>query len=93
MIYSVNFNLGNEKTDYKGLYRTLRNQFDQSMRVLEAMWVIETEMSADDVYELLGNFFDNDNIVIFELNGDYEGWLDTKKWDWVNELFAAYQEA
>ena len=93
MIYSVNFDLDNEKTDYKGLYRTLRNNYDQSMRVLDAMWIIETEQSADDIYTALSNFFDNDNLVVFQLQGDYEGWLETKKWNWVDELFAAYREA
>ncbi|MCX7570316.1 hypothetical protein OS242_10105 [Tumebacillus sp. DT12] len=87
MIYSLNFNLTSEKTDYKGLYRALRNHFDASMRLLDAMWIIQTDKSADDIYKELGNYFDNGDFVIFQLQGDYEGWLDKKKWDFINDLF------
>jgi hypothetical protein len=87
MIYSVNYNLTSEKTDYKGLYRTLRHSYTSSMRLLDAMWILETDKSAEDLYKDLSNFFDDGDFVIFQLQGDYEGWLDKKKWEFVNDLF------
>lgn len=49
-------------------------------------WMIESTLSAKEIYEKLSVGFENDNMFIIELNKtNYWGRMNSKVWDYIKE--------
>lgn len=49
-------------------------------------WIVETTLSANEIYSKLSVGFENDTIFIIELNKtNYWGRMNTKVWDYLKE--------
>lgn len=49
-------------------------------------WMIESTLSAKEIYEKLSIGFENDNMFIIELNkANYWGRMNSKVWDYIKD--------
>lgn len=49
-------------------------------------WIIESKLSSKEIYTLLSNGYENDNIFIIELSKtNYWGRMNTKVWEYFKE--------
>src|SRR5260370_12564296 len=55
-------------------------------------WLIQTNQTADDIYNQLASFINNDErLLILEVKPGamYQGWLPQEAWDWIRQRLGA----
>lgn len=85
-IYAISYDLRTPGRNYSGLYDALKSCGNSYQHPLESTWFVATDKSAADVYNLLFEHIDpNDLLSIFEVNkSNYYGWMPKTFWDWYN---------
>ena len=55
---------------------------------MERTWIVVTTHSADQFAKLLfPHMFNTDNLLVVKLQKEYQGWLPTKSWEWLNDKY------
>lgn len=85
MIYAVNYDLKKPGRDYSGLYSAIKSS-GSWWHYLDSTWLVDTQLSADGIWELLSPHVDrNDSVLVIGVTKDYSGWLPRDAWDWIKE--------
>jgi hypothetical protein len=69
----------------------IRSLGPRSMRIMERTWMVGTNLTPDDIQQVLQPFLDrsNDRLLVNQLTY-YQGWLPQEAWDWVNQVSQEY---
>ena len=53
---------------------------------IDAVWLLSTNESANEIYERLKPYLDDDiNLFVTEIGNDHQGWLPDKAWKWIRK--------
>lgn len=81
----VSYDLHKPVKDYEKLHTAIKN-LGSWWHYLESVWLIETNSSAAEVGKHLIQFIDKDDrLMAIRISKDYDGWLPTEAWSWLNE--------
>jgi len=59
---------------------------------LTSTWLLDTEKTADEVGRALSAHMTQvDRLLVVELKGNYQGWLEPKAWEWINNKWQMYR--
>ncbi|WHX46293.1 hypothetical protein MKY83_07035 [Bacillus sp. FSL M8-0266] len=85
-VYLVTYDLNKSGQNYEDLYKTLKQQFIAYNHIMESCWLVETNNTAQGVYELLKDALDsNDRILVTLITDDRQGLLDKDAWQWIRD--------
>jgi hypothetical protein len=63
--------------------------YEGSTRILKSTWLVQTEDTAEEVYEELEKFLEKgSHLLVIEVKGHYRGELDTKACKWMSTTFS-----
>lgn len=91
-IYLVTWDLNNEKANYNTARAQFIARLDDYESIkdpgLDSVRFVSTNWSADEVsIDLRKKLDDNDKIIVVKLtNGNHQGWLSKKVWEWIDAL-------
>lgn len=84
MVKLISYDLNQPGQNYQSLTREIKKLGD-CVKPLESLWLVDTPLSADQIYQKLNSFVDNsDRILIIAVSSDYQGYLSREIWDWMN---------
>jgi hypothetical protein len=83
-VLSVSYDLRTrERPDYSGLERELKRSH-RWWHYLKSTWLIQTEESADELWERIApHIHRDDRVLIIEVRDNSQGWLPREAWAWV----------
>jgi hypothetical protein len=85
MIYAVNYDLKRPGQNYSALYDAIKS-CGAWWHHLGSTWLLDTRLNAEGIWKRLAPHVDsNDLMLIIGVTRDYQGWLPTEAWGWVNE--------
>jgi len=90
-VYLVTWDLNKEKSGYANARANFLARLDdydnEKDSGLDSVRFVSTDWSADEISEDLRKKLDkNDRLIITKLiNGNHQGWLSEKVWDWISE--------
>ena len=86
MILLISYDLHKPKQEYAELYEKIKNIGSTWWHYLDSVWLVDTNLSPQDVWESLTPAIDKDDYVfVTRVSADpgYSGWLPQKAWDWL----------
>jgi len=85
-IQMISYDLYKPGQNYKDLTAKVTKTFPNHCKVLRSLWLVVTDLSATEIFELLEPILDsNDKMLINELTEDRSGSLEENHTDWVEE--------
>jgi hypothetical protein len=89
MIVLITYDLKKPGKDYTHLYSALKSLYPNWWHYLESVWLLETNMSPEQVFSYLKPHIDsNDLIFVTAIKNDYSGWLPEEAWSWLRSRFS-----
>ncbi len=84
MIYAINYDLKRPGRDYSGLYAAIK-ECGVWWHHLGSTWLVDTSLTAEGIWSRLSSHVDDsDRVLIINVGKDYQGWLSTDAWEWLN---------
>lgn len=86
MVYIISYKLQRPGQDYSDLYNAIKNISGTYWHHTTSAWLVETNLSAQQIFETLFPFIvdDNDELIIFRLQGEWWGRLtDQSNLSWL----------
>lgn len=86
-VYMIVYNTGDLETNYMGLHSAIKSH-GNSIRILKSAWLVETDKSADELYDNVIGFLEKGtHLLVIEVTSEYQGELDKKACDWLKDKF------
>ena len=83
--YLVAYDFTGSPDKYSDLFGELRKSTGW-WHWIDSVWLLRTKESADELYARLGPHLDEDiNLFITDIGNDYQGWLPSKAWKWIEK--------
>ena len=84
MIYIINYRLHRPTQNYDDLYKAIRALSGTYWHNTTSSWVVQSRLSAKQIFgQLKPHIDDNDELVVFRLQGDYYGQLNPDDIKWL----------
>ena len=84
MICSINYDLKKPGRNYEELYTAIKS-CGVWWHYLGSTWLLDTSLTAKQVWDRLSPHIDtNDRVLVIGVTQDYEGWLTSEAWEWLN---------
>ena len=72
--------------DYTPFFDALKNSSQYWWHYFAHTWIVATPSSASEYAQLLYPHMETtDRLLVVKLQKDYQGWLPTEAWDWLNQ--------
>lgn len=85
MILLITYDLKKPGQSYRDLHEAIKGSGTSWWHYLESTWLIDTGLSAEQVFGRLKPHVDrNDHVFITRIVRPYQGWLPAKAWEWIN---------
>ena len=85
-VYLVSYDLNAPDKDYQRLIDAI-GRYGNVCRVLKSQWAIQSNNSAEQIFNDLVRFIDGDDeLFVCELNQNYAGRLSQEKIDWFQSF-------
>ena len=86
-IYSISYDLRKPGRDYSELYEAIKKLDPRFQHPLESNWFVRSAMSADQIYNQIRPFIDDNDLllVIAVDDSNKQGWMVRTFWNWINE--------
>lgn len=85
MIYAINYDLKKPGRDYSGLHDAIKN-CGAWWHYLGSTWLVDTNLDAKGIWKRLEKHIDNnDSALVVGITRDYQGWLPSEAWEWIDE--------
>jgi hypothetical protein len=56
------------------------------MSYFKGFWLVETDKTAEEIYDILSNEIPETRILVLEINiRDYWGWMPKDAWEWIKK--------
>lgn len=83
-ILIISYDLKSDSSKYEKLYESIK-QAEGWWHYLDSFWIIETKKSVTDWTDILKSKIEpDDNFIVIEVvEGNTNGWLPQKAWDWI----------
>jgi hypothetical protein len=83
-VYCVSYDLNKSGQNYNALYDEIKRS-PGWIHALDSLWFISTNENATEVSARIKRVVDqNDNYIVIQLIGNYNGWLPQNVWDWLH---------
>lgn len=84
MVYAITYDLNAAGQDYDSLYAQI-NSLGETIRPLQNLWLLSTNMSADDIRDSIRRVIDNNDLVFVArlARGSYSAWMSTTAHNWL----------
>ena len=77
--------LNDQAKNYAPFFEALKNNANYWWHYLDTTWIVSTHYSANDYAKLLYPYMnDTDRLLVVKIAKEYQGWLPTEAWDWLN---------
>ena len=90
--YLITYDLNREGQDYENVITAIKNASDGTWcSYWKSSFLIRSDLqTADDVSKKITPYLDsNDTLIVMEVTKNYQGWLNKKSWDYINNhIFA-----
>ncbi|MGY3034284.1 hypothetical protein ACVIIV_003454 [Bradyrhizobium sp. USDA 4354] len=89
-VYLVTWDLNKHKPNYAQARQNLIDHMSRYPHIkdegLDSVWFIQSASTADTLDSEIRRYMDNnDRLMVTKLvNGQHQGWLSQKVWDWIN---------
>ena len=88
--YIIAYWFRNKARNYFPFYDALKENFPENRHVLEDMWVVKTDKSANEIYNALKSYltfkdYDCDTIFVGELGDDWAGMIAKTHWKFIKD--------
>lgn len=84
MVFNITYDLHQPGRDYRDLIAEIKKR--DWCKVFESTWFVDTRETADQLCDRLRTKMDqNDNLLVMAAARPYQGWLDQRIWDWLNQ--------
>ena len=84
-IYLVAYDFRGSPDNYSDLFDELQES-RRWWHWIDSVWLLRTEESAEEIYERLEPYLDNDiSLFITDIGNDHQGWLPGKAWKWIRK--------
>lgn len=81
--FCISYDLKGDDGDYTGLYEVLKSSMHW-WHYLQSTWMVVVNVNADVLWNRLEpHVKKGDRILIIGVNGESQGLLPTKAWDWI----------
>lgn len=81
----VTHTLKNHHKDYSSFFNALKTSCAEWWHYFDTAWIVITPQTADQFAKLLYLHMENpDRLLVVKLQKDYQDWLETDAWDWLN---------
>lgn len=88
MICAINYDLKKPGQNYEALYEAIKS-CGAWWHYLESTWLVDTNLTAQGIWDRLAPTVDrNDYFLVVGISHNYQGWLPTDAWKWINERSA-----
>lgn len=88
MIYLITYDRNKLFANYDNLENAIKSSGSSWWHHMQNTWLLNSTLSANDIYNRLAPHLNvEDRIIIFQVTGNYQGWLDKEAWDWINNQF------
>lgn len=85
MMLLISYDLNTPGQDYSSLYEEIKKA-GTWWHYLDSTWIISTDLSPNEWQRRLCQHMDvNDNLLIIEICDNYQGWLPTRAWKWLEK--------
>jgi len=72
--------------DYGPLYEAIKANSLTWWHYLDDVWIVSTSITPDEYAKKLYPFITtNDRLLVAKLSSEYQGWLPTDAWEWLNK--------
>jgi len=83
-VYMISYDLNSPGQNYRDLKEKLES-LGKWMHYLESTYVLETNLTASEIYDSLKNTLDDsDRILIMKTTGNWHALLPEKAYDWLD---------
>ncbi|MCP3810080.1 hypothetical protein NLX78_22935 [Paenibacillus sp. Lou8.1] len=84
-VFVVSYDLNKAGKDYAGLYSAIKS-CGPWMHKLDSTWLISTQKSAEEVYNILAPHIDSDDkVLVIKADKNWHAKLDTESYDWLRK--------
>ena len=84
-IYLVAYAFPGPSEKYADLFHELKES-RRWWHYIDAVWLLNTDESADEIFERLEPYLDDDiSLFITEIGNDHQGWLTDRAWKWIRK--------
>ncbi len=85
MVVIVTYDLNKQGKNYADLSSTLEGLCTDFIRPLKSFWLLDTEVSVNDISSAALSVMDaDDRLFVTRLVSDNAGWLTQTEWNWIN---------
>ena len=83
--YLVAYDFPGSSEKYSELFNELKDS-PRWWHYIDAVWLLITDESADEIFERLEPYLDDDiSLFITEIGNDHQGWLPDRAWKWIRK--------
>lgn len=88
MNYLVSYDLNKSGKNYDGVYEAIKSASNGVWcHALESVWIIQSSLSAKDIYGKVAPFIDlDDRLLVVGLTGEWWGCLDSNISDYLKKM-------
>ena len=80
----ITYDLNTPGKDYADLYKSIGSISLSLIHPLESVWIVESNLSLNQIYSSLKGIDSNDRVLIIKMNsGEYYGYLSKTDVDWL----------
>ena len=84
-VYLVAYDFPGSSDKYSALFDELKRS-PGWWHYIDSVWLLSTDESADEIYDRLERFLDNEiSLFITETGNDHQGWLPDRAWKWIRK--------
>ncbi|MDP3955907.1 MAG: hypothetical protein Q8Q18_01535 [bacterium] len=89
--YIISYRLHQVGKNYEQLYTAIRSLTGTYWHNTTSSWIVNSSLSAKKIFEHLNPFIDNnDELVVFKLEGSYYGQLNPDDLKWLDKQSGLY---
>lgn len=85
--YLITYDLNSKGQDYDNVIKAIKDASDGCWATYwKSSFLIRSNHStANEIFETIKPYLDpNDRLIIMEVTSNYQGWLNEKQWEYVN---------
>lgn len=84
-ILLITYALNNQYRDYAPFFDAIKSNCNYWWHYLDTTWIVSTSHSANEYAQFLYPYMETtDRLLVVKITRDYQGWLPTDAWDWLN---------
>lgn len=88
MVYMITYDLNSQGQNYDDVIKAIKDSSRSWCSYWKSSYLIKSDLSSNQISDKISPHLDsNDRLIIVECanNGNYQGWLSKKQWEFIKE--------